>query len=98
MLLFYINRLIPISIKIIPEIMLQRLFGKFLILIIFFPIKLPRNKNIIRKLEINIGKIKEHIPAIPLPKETEIESIDKAMPKNKASFRSIVFELSISKL
>jgi rod shape-determining protein MreC len=45
---------------------------------------------------IKIGKIKELSPMMLLPIPTQIESIDKAIPKYNASLASILLEPSIS--
>ena len=61
-----------------------------------FAIKFPQFKKISWKVEAKSGKIISFNPIIPEPIPTQAESIDKASPKNKDSFISILLEWSES--
>ena len=74
----------------------QILSGIFKILFSFSPKKLPIKINRSWKEDTKIGNKLEFSSIILLPIPTHKESRDKAKPKYKASFESILFELSKS--
>ena len=83
----------PIQINKIPEIIDQIKSVILLDLFIWFPIKIPKFKKINWKIPTKIGKNIEltliKLKLKPIPKL----SIDKAIPRKKASFGSIRLEL-----
>ena len=94
----YKTFIIPIQIKIIPEIIFQILCGIEEILLIDLPNNLPIHRKSIWKELVSIGNKNELIPIVLQPKPILIESKDIAIPKNTASLISILFELSKSEL
>ena len=80
----------------IPEMIDQTLLGSIVLLYNFFPTKFPKLKNISWKRLTSSGNSTEDIFIKLKPIPIQKLSSDKAIPKNRASFPSIQFDLSKS--